>query len=127
MRFISAAPRGVTANRRSSATTPGLRRNTASSACTACASVKASTSPPIDDTRCCAAGRRSEVAITIVQVSTAVSTLEDLGVLKRPPADFHLADDVFLRHRSPVAAVGAVVAVIAHDEVIALLHDLRAP
>ena len=54
-------------------------------------------------------------------------TSEDPGVLQRPPADLHLADDVFLRHRTPVAAVGAVVPVVAHHEVVALLHDRRAP
>src|SRR5204863_8424772 len=45
----------------------------------------------------------------------------------RPPAELHFADDVFLRHHAPVPAVGAVVAVIAHHEVIAVGNDLRPP
>src|SRR5687768_6219070 len=45
----------------------------------------------------------------------------------RPPTDLDFADDVFLRHEAPVAAVGAVVAVIAHYEVIPLGDHLRAP
>src|SRR6266853_4965652 len=63
----------------------------------------------------------------ITTQSSGELTLEDLGVLEGPPAHLDLADDVLLRHRAPVAAVGAVVAVIAHDEVVALLHGLRAP
>ena len=42
-----------------------------------------------------------------------------------PPADLHLADDVLLRHHAPVAAVGAVVPVVSHHEVVALGNDLR--
>ena len=45
----------------------------------------------------------------------------------RPPADLHLADDVLLRHHAPVPAVGAVVAVVAHHEVVALGNHLRPP
>jgi hypothetical protein len=56
-----------------------------------------------------------------------MSALRKSGLPERPPADLHLADDVLLRHGAPVAAVGAVVAVVAHDEVVALLDHLRAP
>src|SRR5436305_1616484 len=38
----------------------------------------------------------------------------------RPPSQLHFSDDVLLRHHAPMAAVGAVVAVIAHHEVVAL-------
>src|SRR5262245_45703796 len=44
-----------------------------------------------------------------------------------PPPELHLADDVFLRHHAPVTAVGAVVPMIAHDEVVALGDHLRPP
>ena len=37
----------------------------------------------------------------------------------------HAADDVLLGHESPMPAVRAVVAVIAHDEVIAVINPLR--
>src|ERR1043166_210521 len=57
---------------------------------------------------------------------SAVSS-EDPRVLKRPPPNLHFAHDVLLRDRSPVAAVGAVVAMVAHDEVVALLNDLWTP
>src|SRR5690242_18855039 len=45
----------------------------------------------------------------------------------RPPPQLHFADDVLLRHHAPVTAVGAVVAMIAHDEVIAVGNHLRTP
>ena len=38
-----------------------------------------------------------------------------------------LPDDVPLRHESPVPAVEAVVPIVAHHEVVAFRHDLRAP
>src|SRR5215207_1963824 len=50
---------------------------------------------------------------------------EQPHVVRRPPAQLHLADDVLLRNRAPVAAVPAAIAVIAHHEVIAFRHDLR--
>src|SRR5437762_4364511 len=48
---------------------------------------------------------------------------ENMGGRDGPPTELHLADDVLLRHEAPVAAVGAVVPVIAHHEVVALGHD----
>src|SRR5262249_54407278 len=39
----------------------------------------------------------------------------------------NLTQDVLLRHWSPVTAVGAVVSVVAHDEVVTLLDDQWAP
>src|SRR4029450_3366292 len=53
--------------------------------------------------------------------------LKEARVLNRPPPYLHFADNVLLGYLTPVAAIGAVVAVIAHDKVVALLHDLRAP
>src|SRR5215213_7363016 len=44
-----------------------------------------------------------------------------------PPPDLYFADDVPLRHESPMAAVRAVIAVIAHHEVIPLGYHLRSP
>src|SRR5215510_3886938 len=123
-RLMSAAPRGVAAKSRSSANTAGLRCAIASRAFRASASPKAMTSP-MDAVFWVSAGRVPAGPISTTQASEL--TLEDLGVLKRPPPHLDLADDVFLRHRSPVTAVGAVVAVIAHDEVVALLNDLRTP
>src|SRR5258708_6669762 len=61
------------------------------------------------------------------EVQTARRTSENSGVLKRPPAHLHFADDVLLRHGTPMAAVGAVVPVVAHHEVVALLDYLRTP
>ena len=61
----------------------------------------------------------------IQKYKLAGAASEQSGVLKRPPAHVHLADDVLLRHRSPVAAVEAVVPVVAHHEVVARLHDRR--
>src|SRR4051812_48078228 len=52
---------------------------------------------------------------------------EHAGVRQRPPPELHLADDVLLRHEAPVPAVGAVVAMVAHHEVVAFRHHLRAP
>src|SRR5712691_1243744 len=49
--------------------------------------------------------------------------LENMRGRDRPPTELHFADDVLLRHEAPVAAVGAVVPVIAHHEVVALGHD----
>src|SRR5262249_29876477 len=72
IRLISAAPRGVTANRRSSATTFGLRRVISSSARSASPSENASTSPFIDDARSVRPGRKSRAPITTVQVSMTV-------------------------------------------------------
>src|SRR6266853_1601738 len=125
MRLMSAAPRGVIANKRSSATTFGRRLVITSSACSASTSVNVSNSP-LSLVRSLSAGSRSAAPIRTVH-EAGVFTLEDLGVLKGPPPHFHFADDVFLRHAPPVAAVGAVIAVIAHHEVVALLHDLRTP
>src|SRR5262249_3277269 len=50
---------------------------------------------------CCGAGR-----------------LENDGVIERPPAGVHLADDGATRHGTPVAAVGAAIAMVAHHEVV---------
>src|SRR5262245_13581790 len=58
---------------------------------------------------------------------TAASASEHASGRYRPPAQLHFADDVFLRHHAPVTAVGAVVAVIAHYEVVTLGNHLRAP
>src|SRR5512138_953080 len=124
-RLMSAAPRGVAANRRSSANTTGFRLLTVSSALRASASPNAMTSPS-DAVFRSSAGRVPAGPMTTTQAPDAL-TLEDLGVLEWPPPHFALADDVLLRHGPPVTAVRAVVAVIAHDEVVALLHDLRAP
>src|SRR5215813_13001644 len=55
------------------------------------------------------------------------SSLEDPRVRHRPPANLYLADDVLLRHHPPVTAVGAVVAVVAHHEVVAFRYHLRTP
>jgi ferritin len=54
-------------------------------------------------------------------------SVEHAPARQRPPPQLHLADDVALRHEPPVAAVGAVVPVVAHHEVVAFLHHLRAP
>src|SRR5262245_5578489 len=51
--------------------------------------------------------------------------LEDMRRRDRPPPELYASDDVFLRHHSPVTAVGAVVAVIAHDEIVTVRNDLR--
>src|SRR4051812_33344647 len=128
MRLMSASPRGVPANRRPSATTFGCLARMISSARNASASVNASRSPG-PCTRSSRAGRRLASPIKTVHESDVpdVPTLKDLGVLQGPPPDLHHADDVLLRHGTPVAAVGTVVAMVAHDEVVALLHDLRAP
>src|SRR5258706_6077891 len=55
------------------------------------------------------------------------SSSEDPRGRHRPPAELDLADDVLLRHHAPVAAVGAVVAMVAHHEVIPFGNHLRAP
>src|SRR5579872_3436332 len=129
MRLMRAVPRGVAAKRRSSMTTSGLRAAIVSNARSASASVKVRSSPSRPTARSLSAGSRSDAAIRTVQGpgNAWEGSLEDARVLNRPPADFDLADDVLLRHGAPVAAVGAVVAMIAHDEVVALLDDLRAP
>src|SRR5688572_9009597 len=57
---------------------------------------------------------------------TRFSGSEDPYFLEGPPADLDLADDVLFRNRAPMPAVGAVVPVVAHDEVVALLHHFRA-
>src|SRR5437867_1540800 len=69
MRLISAAPRGVTANSRSSATTLGLRFVIASSARSASASENASTSPLDVPARSLSPGRRSIAAMSTTQES----------------------------------------------------------
>src|SRR6266851_1567782 len=69
---MSAAPRGVTANRRSSATTLGLRFVIASSARSASTSVKASTSPLIAPARSLRPGRKSFGPMTIVKASVTI-------------------------------------------------------
>src|SRR3954464_5838717 len=43
--------------------------------------------------------------------------MEDARLCRRPPPGVHLTDDVFLRHQTPVAAVGAVVAIGTQDEI----------
>src|SRR2546428_11723169 len=55
---------------------------------------------------------------------TRTGTSEDPGILKRPPSDLDLTDDVPLRNGTPVAAVRAVVPVVAHHEIVALLDRL---
>src|SRR5262252_7238097 len=112
-RLMSAAPRGVAANRRSSTNTVGFRCAIVRSAWGASASGNASTSPS-DAVFCVRAGRVPAGPMRTTQASELTS--EDLGVLEGPPAHFHFADDVLLRHHAPVAAVGAVVSVIPHDE-----------
>src|SRR5262245_19051942 len=54
-------------------------------------------------------------------------SLEHARRRHRPPAELHASDDVFLRHHAPVATVGAVVAMIAHHEVVAVGNHLRTP
>src|SRR5262245_2321201 len=115
MRLMSAAPRGLAANARSMATLAGRRVVMASSARSASESAKASSSWPSAAVRSLSAGISAVAAISTVHGGD--TTLEDSGVLQRPPADLHLADDVFLRHRAPVTAVRTVVTMIAHDEV----------
>src|SRR5882724_6387461 len=109
MRLMRAAPRGVAANRRSKATTAGRRFVMTSSALMASASVKTSRSPGRSASRSCKAARCSGAAINTLhgdRLTTGLRrALEDFGVLNRPPADLHLADDVLLRHWTPVAAV----------------------
>src|SRR6476620_3619643 len=43
--------------------------------------------------------------------------MEDARLCRRPPPGVHLTDDVFLRHQTPVAAVGTVVAMVTQDEI----------
>ena len=50
----------------------------------------------------------------------AANTFE---VAKVHPDDECLADDITVWHEAPVAAVGAVVAVVAHHEILASRHD----
>src|SRR6476619_1932608 len=69
--------------------------------------------------------RRSWSPSPLVPESPALS--KDARRGNGPPADLHLADDVFLGHHAPVATVRAVVAVIAHHEVVALGNHLRPP
>ena len=51
--------------------------------------------------------------------------LEQAGVSQRPPPELHAADDVLLWHLPPMPAIGAVVPVVAHHEVVRLLYDFR--
>src|SRR5262249_27964175 len=125
----------------------------ASSARSTSASENVNTSPFTPIARCLRPGMRSAAAIRTVQGSDTAPqyitkgdrepsrcgarrtrralesglALENLGVLKRPPADFDLPDDVLFRDEAPVPAVRAVVAVVAHDEVVALPNHVRAP
>src|SRR5689334_8366453 len=127
MRLIRAAPRGLAANARSSATIAGRRLVIASSARSASESANASSSWPSAAVRSLSAGISACAAISTVHGGGTTRLLEDPGVLQRPPANLHLADDVFLRHGAPVTAVRTVVPVIAHHEVIPLLDDRWAP
>src|SRR5262245_31578256 len=52
--------------------------------------------------------------------------LKDARGRHRPPTQLHFADDVALRDESPVAAVGTVVPMIAHHEVVTLGNHLWA-
>src|SRR5581483_1012661 len=72
-------------------------------------------------------------ATTRLRTRTRVRTretsvyLEDAGIRNGPPPELHFADDVFLRHHSPMPAVRTVVPVIAHHKVIAYGNHLRSP
>src|SRR5687768_18402593 len=57
----------------------------------------------------------------------AAAALENAGVRNRPPAELDLADDVFLRDELPVPAVGAVVPMVAHHEVVPVWNPFRPP
>ena len=71
---------------------------------------------------------RDQAAADALSAATKTQgVLENARRGNRPPAQLHLPDDVLLRHHAPVAAVGAVVPMVAHDEVVALRNDLRAP
>src|SRR5690606_36011527 len=59
--------------------------------------------------------------------SLSLPVREHPRVLERPPAELDASDDVLLRHLSPRAAVGTVVAMVAHHEVVALADDDRTP
>ena len=48
---------------------------------------------------------------------------EDVCGRYRPPPELYLPDDVLLRDEAPVPAVGAVVPMIPHHEVVALRND----
>src|SRR5262249_24943112 len=45
----------------------------------------------------------------------------------RPPAQLHLPDDVLLRNHPPMPAVGTIVPMVSHHEVVPLRDDLRSP
>src|SRR5579872_6711216 len=53
--------------------------------------------------------------------------LKNSGGRHRPPSQLDLSDDVLFRHHAPVTAVGAVVPMVAHHEVVALRNHLGAP
>src|SRR6185436_5352318 len=50
---------------------------------------------------------------------------DTLELVEIPPDQKRLADDVLIRHESPVPAVAAAVAVVAHHEVIPGRHRAR--
>src|SRR5262245_12618333 len=54
------------------------------------------------------------------------SALEDMRGGNRPPPQLDFPDNVLLGHETPMAAVGAVVPVVTHHEVVTLGHDSRA-
>src|SRR5438552_89745 len=55
------------------------------------------------------------------------TALKDPHVLDRPDAGFDFPEEQVFRDKAPVAAVGAAVPVIAHDEVLARRDRLRTP
>src|SRR5262245_5089830 len=120
---MSAAPRGVAANVFSAITTSGRRRLMTSRARSASTSANVSSSA-LGSIDFFSPGNTSGAPMSTIQ---GLGLLKEARVLNRPPPYLYFADDVLLGYLTPVAAIGAVVAVIAHDEVVALLHDLRAP
>src|SRR6185295_8170912 len=89
MRLMSAAPRGVIANSRSSVTTFGRRLVMVSSACSASASENSRTSPLTSPARSTSAGRRSGCAMkTVKRAGTAgeyTIPREDDPLMEQPP------------------------------------------
>src|SRR5262245_20127076 len=56
---------------------------------------------------------------------TNYNALEHMGRRNRPPPQLDLSDNVLLGHETPVTAVGTVVPVVTHHEVVTLGYDGR--
>ena len=69
---------------------------------------------------------RVDFGVSVRHTTPRGSLSEDPRVGNRPPVKLHAADDVFLWHHSPMPAVRAVVAMVAHHEVVPVVDPLGA-